>query len=236
MPKPRLPKVAVIGGSIAGLSTGIALRCLGCEVQIYEQSPTPLRGRGGRLVVQDEMLDWMAWHDIATLATLSLPGVERQFLDRDGRVIQRFPDSTPFSSWDAVFQQLREAFPEACYHHGYECVPLSAAGGQRVAEFANGERVEADLIIGADGIGSVIRRYLFPDVHPAYAGYLAWRGVFPESLAPAEVMQTLARRFTVFQALDFHHLTYLIPGEHGQLEAGSRRLNSGWYTNTDAER
>ncbi len=140
MPKPRLPKVAVIGGSIAGLSTGIALRCLGCEVQIYEQSPTPLRGRGGGLVVQYEMLDWMASHDIATLATLSLPGVERQFLDRDGRVIQRFPDSTPFTSWDAVFHQLREVFPEACYHHAYECVRLSAAGGQPVAEFASGAR------------------------------------------------------------------------------------------------
>lgn len=236
MPKPRLPKVAVIGGSIAGLSTGIALRCLGCEVQIYEQSPTPLRGRGGGLVVQYEMLDWMASHDIATLATLSLPGVERQFLDRDGRVIQRFPDSTPFTSWDAVFQQLREAFPEACYHHGYECVRLSAAIGQPVAEFASGERAKADLIIGADGVGSVVRRYLFPDVYPTYAGYVAWRGVFPESLAPAEVVETLARRFTMFQARDFHLLSYLIPGEHGELEAGSRRLNWVWYWNTDEER
>src|SRR5258708_17413769 len=115
MPKPRLTKVAVIGGSIAGLSTGIALRCLGCEVQIYEQSPTPLRGRGGGLVVQYEMLDWMASHDIATLATLSLPGVERQFLDRDGRGIQRFPYSTPLTSLDAVFQQLSWASLQSCY-------------------------------------------------------------------------------------------------------------------------
>ena len=60
MQNPRLPKVVVIGGSIAGLSTGIALRCVGCDVQIYEQSPTTLRGRGGGLVVQYEMLDWMA--------------------------------------------------------------------------------------------------------------------------------------------------------------------------------
>jgi 2-polyprenyl-6-methoxyphenol hydroxylase-like FAD-dependent oxidoreductase len=169
----------------------------------------------------------MASHDIATLATLSLPGVERQFLDRDGRVIQRFPDSTPFTSWDAVFQQLREAFPEACYHHGYECVHLSAAIGQPVAEFASGERAKADLIIGADRLGSVVRRYLFPDVYPTYAGYVSWRGVFPESLAPAEVVETLARRFTMFQARDFHLLSYLIPGEHGELEAGSRRLNWG---------
>jgi 2-polyprenyl-6-methoxyphenol hydroxylase-like FAD-dependent oxidoreductase len=236
MLEPPLPKVVVIGGSIAGLSTGIALRCLGCDVQIYEQSPTSLRGRGGGLVVQYEMLDWMASHGIATLATLSLPGVERQFLDRSGRVIHRFPDSTPFTSWDAVFDQLRAAFPEECYHHSYECVRLSTVGGRPVAEFASGERAEADLVIGADGVGSIVRRHLFPDVHPVYAGYVAWRGVYPESLAPAEVVETLARRFTMFQARDFHLLSYLIPGEHGELEAGSRRLNWVWYWNTDEER
>jgi len=161
MQNPRLPKVVVIGGSIAGLSTGIALRCVGCDVQIYEQSPTTLRGRGGGLVVQYEMLDWMAAHGIAALATLSIPGVERQFLDRDGRVIQRFPDSTPFTSWDAVFHQLRAAFPNDSYHHGYQCVGLSTATARPVVEFASGGRVEADLVIGADGVGSVVRRHLF---------------------------------------------------------------------------
>ena len=226
-------KVAVIGGSIAGLSTGIALRCLGCDVQIYEQSPTSLQGRGGGLVVQYEMLDWMASHGIAALATLSLPGVERQFLDRDGRVIQRFPDSTPFTSWEAVFHQLREAFPDESYHHGCECVGVSAASGSAVADFASGGPAEADLVIGADGVGSVVRRYLFPDALPAYAGYVAWRGVFPESSAPSEVVETLARRFTLFQGRDFHLLSYLIPGEHGELDEGSRRLNWVWYWNTD---
>jgi 2-polyprenyl-6-methoxyphenol hydroxylase and related FAD-dependent oxidoreductases len=236
MPKPRLPKVAVIGGSIAGLSTGIALRCLGCDVQIYEQSPTMLRGRGGGLVVQYEMLDWMTTHGIAALTTLSLPGVERQFLDRNGRVIQRFPDSTPFTSWDAVFHQLRAAFPDEAYHHGYQCVRVSTASERPIIEFASGERAEADLVIGADGVGSVVRRHLFPDAHPVYAGYVAWRGVFPELLAPTEVVDTLARRFTLFQGTDFHLLTYLIPGEHGELATGARRLNWVWYWNTDEHR
>jgi 2-polyprenyl-6-methoxyphenol hydroxylase-like FAD-dependent oxidoreductase len=236
MQKPRLPKVAIIGGSIAGLSTGIALRCLGCDVQIYEQSPTMLRGRGGGLVVQYEMLDWMTAHGIAALATLSIPGVERQFLDREGRVIRRFPDSTPFTSWDAVFHQLRAAFPDDFYRHGYKCVGLSTAATRPVAEFASGERVEADLIIGADGVGSGVRRHLFPEAQPVYAGYVAWRGVFPESVAPAHVVETLAQRFTLFQGDDFHLLSYLIPGEKGELEPGSRRLNWVWYWNTDEER
>lgn len=232
----QLPKVVVVGGSIAGLSTAIALRCLGCRVEIYEQSPTILRGRGGGLVVQYEMLDWMTTHGIAALATLSIPGVERQFLDRQGRVIQRLPDSTPFTSWDAVFHQLRSAFPDEFYHHGQECVGISAEAARPVAEFASGERVEADLAVGADGVGSVVRRHLFPEVQPVYAGYVAWRGVYPESLAPAQVVETLAQRFTLFQGEDFHLLSYLIPGERGELEVGSRRLNWVWYWNTNEKR
>src|SRR5258708_7501430 len=231
--KLSLPKVAVIGGSISGLSTGIALRCLGCCVNIFEQSPTTLRGRGGGLVVQYEMLDWMTSHGVATLETLSIPGVERQFLDRDGRVIQRFPDSTPFTSWDAVFHQLRAAFPNEFYRQGLQCAQVSTASGRPVVEFASGSPIEADLVIGADGVGSVVRRHLFPEVRPAYAGYVAWRGVFPESAAPSEVVKTLAPRFTLFQGRDFHLLSYLIPGEHGAPDEGSRRLNWSCYWNTD---
>src|SRR5258705_4449844 len=132
-------KVAVVGGSIAGLSTGIALRCLGCDVQIYEQSPTLLQGKGGGLVVQYEMLDWMASHGIAARATLRLPGVERQFLDRDGRVIQRFPDSTPFTSWEAGFQQLRAAVPNEFYHQGVQCAQVSTATGRPLVQLAIGD-------------------------------------------------------------------------------------------------
>jgi 2-polyprenyl-6-methoxyphenol hydroxylase-like FAD-dependent oxidoreductase len=151
-------------------------------------------------------------------------------------VIQRFPDSTPFTSWEAVFHQLRAAFPNEFYHQGLQCAQVSRASGRPVVEFASGSPIEADLVIGADGVGSVVRRHLFPEVRPAYAGYVAWRGVFPESAAPSEVVKTLARRFTLFQGRDFHLLSYLIPGEHGELDEGLRRLNWVWYWNTDEER
>jgi 2-polyprenyl-6-methoxyphenol hydroxylase-like FAD-dependent oxidoreductase len=233
MMDPSPLQVIVIGGSIAGISTGIALRCVGCEVSIYERSHEVLRGRGGGLVVQHEMLEWMVAHGITTLETLSIPGVERQFLDQSGRVIRKFPDSTPFTSWDAVFHQLRSAFPNEHYHPGKECVAVSDGPSDCVVEFSDGERVRADMIVGADGLGSIVRRHLFPATKPRYAGYVAWRGVFSESLAPAEVIQALAKRFTLYQGADFHLLTYLIPGENGEVEPGHRRFNWVWYWNTD---
>ena len=70
----------------------------------------------------------LAAHGIAALATLSNPDVERQFLDREGRVIQRCPDPRPFTSWDAAFHQLRAAFPDHAYHQGRECDGLATAG------------------------------------------------------------------------------------------------------------
>jgi len=45
----------------------------------------------------------------------------------------------------------------------------------------NGERVEADVLIGADGISSVIRDGLHGAAAPRYAGYTAWRGICEDS-------------------------------------------------------
>lgn len=228
-------KVVVIGGSIAGLSAGIALRSVGCDVAIYEKSPTILRGRSGGLVVQPEMLDWMVSHGIATLELISVSGIERQFLDQQGCVIHSFPDSTPFTSWDAVFHRLRAAFPDDRYHQGRECTGIADGSDGCFAEFADKERVQGDLVVGADGIGSIVRSHLFPGARPEYAGYVAWRGVIAESLAPPSVVQALQRGFTLYQGADFHILSYMIPGEQGEMEPGLRRLNWVWYWNADEQ-
>src|SRR5262245_30810829 len=111
MGNPQPPKVVVIGGSIAGLSTGIALRCLGCRVDVYEQSPTILRGRGSGLVVQYEMLDWMTTHGIAALTTLSIPGVERQFLDRQGQSSNALPIRPRSPRGTRCFISCAQLFP-----------------------------------------------------------------------------------------------------------------------------
>lgn len=78
-------------------------------------------------------------------------------------------------------------------------------------------------MVGADGFRSQIRRRLFPDTQPVYAGYPAWRGIIEEALvadaAPVDgTVNTVCLRHA-------HSLFYLVPGRNGTLAPGHRRLN-----------
>jgi 2-polyprenyl-6-methoxyphenol hydroxylase-like FAD-dependent oxidoreductase len=55
----------------------------------------------------------------------------------------------------------------------------TGAGPGAGAGTGTGHCERFDLVIGADGYRSVVRRAAFPDVRPGYAGYLAWRGAIP---------------------------------------------------------
>src|SRR5215831_15190574 len=79
------------GRYAAALPRGTYKLSLATDGKVKASITVRATGAKSRIVVQYEMLDWMTTHGIAALTTLSLPGVERQFLDRSGRVIQRFP-------------------------------------------------------------------------------------------------------------------------------------------------
>jgi 2-polyprenyl-6-methoxyphenol hydroxylase-like FAD-dependent oxidoreductase len=110
-------------------------------------------------------------------------------------------------------------------------------GGSSVtSHFKGGMETKADLLVAADGFRSSIRGLLLPEIQPEYAGYVAWRGVVPESELSADVLMVFEDHFTFFRMAESHILCYLIPSETGDTGVGQRRLNWVWYWNlTKAE-
>lgn len=224
-------RVIIIGGSIGGLAAGLALRSIGCNVEIFERSPHELKDRGAGLVVQPETMHFLEKHGIASWDTVSVPAATRQYLSRDGSVIWQQSIYQLMTSWDTLYRQLRSAFPDERYHQNCKLVSLARDEDRVITRFADGREEVCDLLVGADGANSACRRQLLPDVVPHYAGYVAWRGVVDERDVSPVVAELFVDKFTFFQAPHTHILCYLIPGTGGELSPGKRRLNWVWYWN-----
>jgi 2-polyprenyl-6-methoxyphenol hydroxylase-like FAD-dependent oxidoreductase len=223
-------RVVVAGGSIGGLCAGIALRGIGCEVQVYERTPGAMASRGAGIVIQDDLLHLQRRHGAAELPAVSC--LQRQYLLPQGGdgVATAMPQR--FTSWYAIYRTLRSAFPEERYHPGSTLTGFTQADGSVVARFAERGKVEADLLVCADGSQSETRRRLLPEVEPRYAGYVAWRGTLEEECAPPELVRFFDQSFTFCEARSGGHiLCYFIPGSGAATELGRRRLNWVWYVN-----
>ncbi len=223
------PRVVVIGGSLGGLFNAIALRELGYDVSVFEKSSGLMRDRGAGIVLQSEVTDLFRRYGVATTDEISVPVRDRRYLNHNGTVVQEGPMAQDMTSWDMLYRKLREKFPDDHYHT--EAHFQRFDNNERiVAHFDGGRTEECDLLIGADGPGSLVRQQLLPEIVAEYAGYVAWRGVVPEAEQP-ELAREFAGRFTFFQAPHTHILCYVIPGLGGVVTPGQRRLNWVWYIN-----
>src|SRR5262249_60581586 len=78
----------------------------------------------------------------------------------------------------------REKFPNEHYHRGKELTRIEERGDGVTAHFADGSRADGDLIVGADGFRSTVRALVLPEIKPAYAGYVGWRGLAGQAALP----------------------------------------------------
>jgi salicylate hydroxylase len=107
----------------------------------------------------------------------------------DGRTLQRAPlgpeveaaFGAPYYHFHRgdLAELLGTAVPAERLHVGHKLVDLMQKGERVVARFENGASVEADLLIGADGIHSRVRHLLFGPEKPRFTGCVAWRGLVP---------------------------------------------------------
>jgi 2-polyprenyl-6-methoxyphenol hydroxylase-like FAD-dependent oxidoreductase len=101
------------------------------------------------------------------------------------------------------------------------------------AHFSSGEKADADLLVGADGIRSTVRQQAASDVLPRYAGYSAWRALIAESDFPPDVHRDLFEYMTFALPPGEQFLGYPVAGPDNDLRSGHRRYNIVWYRPAD---
>ena len=230
-----MPRVAIVGGSLGGLTAALYLRDLGCDVDVYERSTAVLEARGAGIAVLEQTLRYPTERGGVSPERFCSRTDWIRFLRPDGTVEQEQEHGYRFSSWNAVYRTLLDDFDADHYHLGREMVSFDHEAGNCVqVGFADGQHVEVDLLICADGINSVARQRLLPGVEPSYAGYVAWRGVIPESELTPATYDALHDGLTYQLLPDSHILLYPIPGLDGGVEPGHRLMNIVWYRNLSA--
>lgn len=226
---PNKYKIVIIGGSVGGLFAGVLLRGLGHDVRIYERSSQGMEGLGAGLVAQREVLQLLTEIGCEEVAQMGVVARERIFLNHQNEIAER--QATPQSqiSWDRLFGAFRARMPEGSYLTGKEAATVWQAGQRAFVRFSNGEIESADLILGADGVGSAVREAVAPGTRPSYAGYVAWRGLFPETELEAEDAKLLLDRFSFYNMPHSHILGYVVAGADGSIVPPNRRFNWVWY-------
>lgn len=91
------------------------------------------------------------------------------------------------------------------YLYGYKVTSLKDVGSDGIEvsfedKDGKGGSLKADMVIGADGPSSTVRKILMPDIGRTYAGYVAWRGTVLESDVEEGTRECFAEKFTFFHS------------------------------------
>ncbi|WP_426232398.1 FAD-dependent monooxygenase [Pararhizobium sp. DWP3-4] len=222
-------RIRIVGGSLAGLFAGIMLQQAGHDVRIYERSRNGLAGRGAGLVGQNDLLHILRLIGCEHVARVGVVAKERIYLNPDGSIAQTVHMPQTQISWDFLFETVASRIASESYVLGRGVADVLDGNEGAQLVFQDGTRELADLVIGADGLGSVVRRAVNPQDHEnRYAGYVAWRGLIPETSLPAAA-ELLVDRFAFHVRPGVHVLGYLVPGSKGEMSRGDRRYNWVWF-------
>ncbi len=180
-------RVAIVGAGLGGLVAAISARRAGFEATVYEQA-SAFGEIGAGIQIGPNA--------VKVLSALGLESGLQRFGAmpehhvgrnwKSGRVLFKSATRTAcLERFGAAFYQvqrsdlhahLRSALPPDAIRLGMRCTHVESAPDEAKLRFADGSEVESDVIVGADGIHSMVRSALLGPGAPRFTGVICWRG------------------------------------------------------------
>jgi len=190
------PRVAIVGGGLGGLAAAAFLYQAGVPAVVYEQA-RQLREVGAGIMVApngarmlrrlgvlsafceravrlDTGWEFRRWQDGTVLSAVDLAANATQLYGDDMYTVHRAD----------LLDSVKRAVPADAVRLGKRLAGCSAAADGVRLDFTDGESVEADVLIGADGIHSLIRGVHTEPAPPVHSGMCAFRALVPVAAAP----------------------------------------------------
>ena len=186
--------VAIIGAGIGGAAAALALEQAGFSVEIFEQA-VQLRDVGGAIVIREPSMALLAEWGVLDEVRGKMVAVNTvEIRDQTGVVLGTAPTTVEDGEAEFAYSVHRADLHDALIarlrpgllHLGHRLTSVANASDHAEATFQNGHAIQARLIVGADGLRSIVRTSL--DATPmTFLRIVTHRTIAPASLLPAEI-------------------------------------------------
>ncbi|HLR03174.1 MAG TPA: NAD(P)/FAD-dependent oxidoreductase [Virgibacillus sp.] len=202
----------VVGGSLSGLMTGIALAREGLKVIILEKAGKD-RPSGGGLQVDGGMFD----------------------LNKTERLLKKLASNGKRSLqlWSSIEYRLRteaESYTEIEIRYQTRVQSVSEDNDSVWVETDEDEIIHGDILIGADGHRSLVRGYVAPHKPDAtFAGYIVWLASIKEKDLPKKKRPRKSTGYTMLNSISGFVFGSITEIDDGSSSSGSRQIGTAWY-------
>jgi salicylate hydroxylase len=190
--------MAIVGGGLAGTAAANALKTFGVEADLFEAAPA--LGEIGAAVNCSPQAVKALWgigaRDRVDAVGHRSPGDYTRNM-QTGEILEISDRFKMAEKWGAPYYSFHRAdlldalaagLDKSRIHLGHRLTRVEERSDGVGLVFDNGNRVDAEYVIGADGVKSVLRQALYGDDNPSYTGQMAWRALLKVSDVPGGVL------------------------------------------------